>query len=184
MSKFEISLTKRSSKVVLYFFAGIFILIILAVGFSAVRKEFNWFEAIVELLFLFGLIWVVKSLIEYYRNKSVKLIVEVNEGKIIFYNEGDNGKPFNKSESFKLEEMERLYVVKKRTRYFMYNFYFQFQGKSALSKFLKDDVKCFPSLFETDEAGRNQVLAFVKLQAPHIEIGYVNFWQQVSAAKK
>lgn len=180
MQKIEISLQKRSGKAMLYTAVGAFFALFILLSVGSVFHGFNWGTLIIFLLFLAGGAIVFNALIQYYVYKNVKSVVESDGTIIKFYNTNDAGKVFNESEEFKLAEMARFYVVKKRKRYLMTDLSFEFQPKSGLMSLLKEDVDVFPALWEGTENDMKQIMAFVQSVAPEIELGYENLYQRLA----
>lgn len=180
MQKLELILTRRKNKAVLYWLAGVFMVIMVFLCVGALLHEFEWFELVIGVLFLFGVLWVMNALKNFYFNKEVKLVVESDGETIRFFNLGDSANIFNSIAAIKLSDIKRFYIVQKRTRYFMHNYYFEYESKGTLGSLLKEKVECFPSLFKSDDDGRRQVLAFIKQLNPEIDLGYQNIFQKLA----
>jgi hypothetical protein len=185
MKNIEITLIKRKNKLVLYFLA-ILMCTFGVIGFAIelINKGFSWWIALVGLLFVFGVFLLGSRLYIYFTSNHVKLISESDGKTILFYNQNDSGKTFNKSENIDLAKMGRFYIVKKRTRYLMNNYSYAFEGKGSKTSLFKEEVDAFPSLFEASENDRNKVLEFVKSVAPEIELGFQNAWEKIYGNKK
>lgn len=179
MEKLEIILQKRTAKAVLYILAECMLLPSTIIFIANTIGDFSWYKVVFAALFLFGVLFVGKSLLEYFVYGKINLVVESNGKTISFYNTNATGKVFNKSEEMDLTKMGKFYVVRKRTRYMMNNYSFAFENKGSRTSFFKTDVDAFPSLFEATEEDRNKVLLFVKTVAPEIDLGYENMWQKL-----
>ena len=156
------------------------------IGFVAelIGKGFSWWVAIGGFLFGFGLLFLGSRMHIYFTSNEVKLIIESDGKTMLFYNQNDAGKIFNKSEDINLAKMGRFYVVRKRTRYLMNNYSYAFEGKGSKTSLFKEEIDAFPSLFEASENDRNKVLEFVKTVFPEIELGFQNAWEKLYANKK
>jgi len=185
MNTIEIKLIKRNNKLILYFLA-IFMCTLGVIAFAVelISKGFSWWIAIVGLLFVFGLFLLGSRMYIYFTSNEVKLVVESDGKTILFYNQNDSGKIFNKSEKISLSKMGRFYIVKKRTRYLMNNYSYAFEGKGSKTNLLKEEIDAFPSLFEASENDRNKVLEFVRTVSPEIELGFQNLWEKLYTSKK
>ena len=184
MNNIEITLTKRKNKLVLYFLA-IFMCTLGVLGFAVelANNDFSWWTAGIGLLFVFGLLLIGSKMYTYFTSNEVKLIVESDGKKILFYNKNDSGKIFNKSEDINLSKMGRFYTVRKRTKYLMNNYSYAFEGKGSKTSLFKEEIDAFPSLFEASESDRNKVLEFVKSISPDIELGFQNAWEKLYTNK-
>lgn len=185
MKNIEITLIKRKNKLILYFLA-ILMCTFGVIGFAIelINKDFSWWIAIVGLLFVFGEFLLGSRLYIYFTSNQVKLIIESDGKTMFFYNKNESGKKFNKSENIDLDKMGRFYVVKQRTKYLMNNYSYAFEGKGSKTSLFKEEIDVFPSLFEASENDRNNVLEFVKMICPEIEIGYQNVWEKIYGNKK
>lgn len=179
MEKIEIPLVKRGFKFMLCILATFFF------AFGAISfmvylfsEAFSWWVLIVGLLFVFGVILFASKIYTYVTSREVHLVAESDGNTMTFYNKNDSGKIFNKSEEIDLNKMGRFYVVKKRTRYFMNNYSYAFEEKGSRTSLFKTDVDAFPSLFESTENDRNEILHFVKTVAPEIDLGFETAWQK------
>lgn len=179
MKNIEIILIKRNNKQVLYIAAAFFSVFgVISFAAAIIKEGFSWWYAIIGALFLFGALLVGSRLYMYYTSKQVKLVAESDGKTIVFYNQNDSGKIFNKSEHVNLTKMGRFYIVKERTRYLMDNYSFAFEAKGSKTSLFKEEIDAFPSLFEASEYDRNKILEFVKEIAPEMELGYENMWQK------
>jgi hypothetical protein len=183
MNKLEIILNKRTAKGILYILAECFLLPTTIFLIIYTVEEFSWYKVVFSLLFLLGVLFVGKSLLEFFAYGQIKLVVESNGKTMSFYNTNSSGKVFNKSEEIDLTKMGKFYAVKKRTRYLMNNYSYAFEEKGSRTNLFTTDIDAFPSLFESTETDRNKVLEFVKINAPEIELGYENMWQRISKNK-
>jgi hypothetical protein len=180
MQKLEISLQKRGGKAIIYVGAAAVMSLFTLGIIGSMIHQFEWYFLVLFVLFAGGSAVVLNSLVQYFVYKNVKSVTESDGIMIKFYNTSDSGKVFNESEEFKLEEMGRFYVVKKRKRYLMTDLSFEFQPKSGLMSLLKEDVDVFPALWEGSEEDMKQIMAFVKSVAPEIELGYENLYQRLA----
>lgn len=185
MNTIEITLIKRKNKLLLYF-PAILMCAFGVIGFTVelINKGFSWWIAIIGLLFVFGLLLLGSRMYIYLTSNRVKLIIESDGKTMLFYNQNDSGKTFNKSENIDLAKMGRFYIVKKRTRYLMNNYSYAFEGKGSKTSLFKEEIDAFPSLFEASENDRNKVLEFVKTVSPEIELGFQNVWEKLYSNKK
>jgi hypothetical protein len=175
----EITLQKRTPKMLLYLAVAMPLTLMLIGLIMGMVFSFVWYHLILLLLLLFAIYLVFSALIQFFFYKNVKLLVESDGQTIKFYNKNADGKIFNESEVLKLDEMTRFYIVKTSTRYFMKNYSFSFEGKSPLASVFSDDVDCFPNLYECTGADRRDILDFVSNVAPNIEMGYETMWQRL-----
>ncbi len=180
MQKFDVLLQKRSGKMFPYLIAAFFLFLMTLGIVRGMISNFQWVHLLLAAIILFADYLIFSALIQYFLYKDVRLIVESDGQTVKFYNTNSDGKVFNESEEFKLDEMARFYTVEKRTRYLITNHYFEFEGKSGLSSLLKEDVKCFPALYEATGEDRRNVLEFVQSVAPDIQLGYENLWQRLT----
>jgi MFS family permease len=180
MQKFDILLQKRSGKLLIYLGAAAFIAPMAIALVGGIFHEFHWYLLLLAVLVFFGVYLIFGALVEYFFYKDVRLVVESDGQTIKFYNTNSAGKVFNESEEFKLDEMARFYTVEKSTRYLLKNHYFEFEGKSSLSLLLKEEVECFPKLYEATGEDRRNVLEFVQSVAPDIQLGYENLWKRLT----
>lgn len=179
MKNIEIPLIKRNNKLTLYIVAAFFCTFgVISFAANLFKDGFSWWTAIIGSIFVFGALMIGSRLYIYFTSKQVKLVVESDGKTIVFYNQNESGKIFNKSESISLGKMGRFYIVKERTRYLMNNYSFAFETKGSRTSLLKEEIDAFPSLFEATEYDRNKILEFVKDVAPEIELGYENMWQK------
>jgi len=180
MENLEIILVKRNNKLILYILAGLFCTFgLISFGANLIKEGFSWWTAIIGLIFAFGEILIGSKLYIYFTSSQVKLIVESDGKTILFYNQNDSGKTFNKSESIDLSKMGKFYIVKERTKYMMNNYSYAFEEKGSKTSLFKEEIDAFPSLFEASENDRNKVLEFVKKVSPEIDLGYENMWQKM-----
>jgi hypothetical protein len=185
MNTIEIKLTKRKNKFILHILA-IMMCTFGVLGFISelVTKGFSWWIAAGALLFVFGFLLLGSRMFIYVTSNEVKLVIESDGKTMLFYNQTDSGKIFNKSEDINLAKMGRFYIVKKRTRYLMNNYSYAFEGKGSKTSLFKEEIDAFPSLFEASENDRSKVLEFVKTVAPEIELGFQNVWEKLYEKKK
>lgn len=177
MQKIEISLQKRTGKMLLYL-PMMLVCIFAVIGLiSSLIAESAWYYWVLLVIFLGGSFLVINGLIQYFLNKEAKLVVESDGQKIKFYNINEAGKTFNESDEWDLAEFKRFYVVEKTSRFLIKDRSFAFEPKSGL---LTTDVDCFPELWEAKEDEIKLVLGFVKSVAPDIELGYENIWQKMT----
>jgi hypothetical protein len=180
MQKVDFLLEKRSAKLMLYLAVALF-LVPMSIGLIVgMLSHFMWLHLVLLGLFGFGDYLIFGALQQYFLYKDVRLVVESDGKTIKFWNTNAAGKVFNASEAFELDKMARFYIVKKRTRYLMTNFSYEFEEKSGLSILSKEEVSVFPALYEASENDRKAVLEFVKSVAPNIALGYESFWNKIS----
>ena len=178
MHTLNILLYKRKNKSVVYLIAAI-VSTTLILGFTPdLIMSFAWWKAAVLGLFIMGDIIVLKGLFQYYTYNEVKLNIESDGKTISFYNQNIKGKIFNRSKKIDLTKMQRLYIVVRKTRYFMTNYSLTFERNSKMSSFINDPVDIFPSLFEAAARDRNSILQFVKSVYPGIHLGYESAYQK------
>jgi hypothetical protein len=179
MQKFDILLKKRGFKSVLYIVASVFILFILALTFKSTITKFVWYHALFYIILLTAGFITLKGLFQFFLYKEVRLVAESDGEKLKFYCLNDKGKQFNVSDEFKLDDISRIYIVQKSTRYMYRNYYYEIEGKSKLSTFLKEKIEVFPSLFEAGDEDRKAILGFVSSLNPGISTGYENLIQKM-----
>lgn len=184
MKNLELTLIKRSNKFILYIIAGLFCTLGTILFLTNLLTEgFSWWTLIIGLLFVFGEFLILSRLYIYFTSKQVNLVIESDGNTIAFYNKNNSGKIFNRSEQIDLSKMGRFYIVKQRTRYFMYNYSYAFEEKGSKTSFFKTDIDAFPSLFEASIHDRDKVLEFVKNVSPEIDLGYENAWQKAAKSR-
>lgn len=169
MKKIEVALQKRTGKFKLYV-GGIFFvgwMLILAVS-ALVSHWFDWSAAVFTGVMLFAAIGIGKGLYDYYTQKDAKLVV-TSDGQTMQFYIGHASGNSNESESIKLADMKRFYLVEKKTRYFLKEKSFEFEPKKGI---FKEEIDVFPSLSEIDENGVRSVMQFVGEMAPEITLGY------------
>ncbi len=177
MQKIEISLQKRTGKMLLYLPMMLLCIVALIGLVKSLVTDSTWYYWLLLVIFLIGSFVVVNGLIQYFLNKEAKLVIESDGQKIKFYNTNDAGKAFNESDEWDLAEFKRFYVVEKTSRFMIKDRSFAFEPKSGL---LSTDVDCFPELWEAKQEDIKLVLGFVKSVAPDIELGYENIWQKMT----
>ena len=180
MQKLEIELQKRTAKMLLYLVVAFPLTFMSIALLGSIFRDFHWYMLLLLVLLAFGLYLVYNGLIQYFLYKDVKLVVESDGQTIKFYNTNSAGKVFNESDELKIDELHRFYIVERSTRYLMKNYSFSFAGKGSLGSILSDDIECFPKLYECTGAERRDVLDFVSVVAPSIELGYENLWQRLT----
>jgi len=169
MKKIEIALQKRSGKFKLYIAVAIFVAWMLILSVAAlISHGFDWSAAVFTGLMVFAAIGVGKALYDYYTQKDAKLVVSSDGQTMQFYINHSTGNS-NESDSIKLADMKRFYVVEKKTRYFLKDKSFEFEPKSGI---FKENIDVFPSLSDIDENGVKTVMQFVGETAPGITLGY------------
>lgn len=178
MQKIEISLQKRTGKMMLYL-PMMLVCVLAVIGLTkTVIAGAAWYYYIFLVIFLGGSFLVINGLIQFFFNKEVKLVVESDGSKIKFYNMNEAGKTFNESDEWNLAEFKRFYMVEKTSRFLIKDRSFAFEPQSGI---LTTDVDCFPELWEAKgEDDLKSVLAFVKTVAPDMELGYENIWQKMT----
>lgn len=169
MKKIEVVLQKRTGKFKLYIAGAVFIGWMLVIStVSLVSHEFTWTAAILPGLMLFGAIGIGKSFYDYYMQKDPKLVV-TSDGQTMQFYIGHASGNANESDSIKLADMKRFYLVEKKTRYFLKEQSFEFEPKSGI---FKEEIDVLPSLSDIDENGVKSVMQFVGEMAPEITLGY------------
>lgn len=183
MKSIEIILVKRNFKFLLCIVATLFCALgTISFVTYLFTKPFSWWILIITLLLAFSVYLFASKIYIYLTSTQVRLVIESDGNTITFYNKTNSGKIFNKSESIDLHKMERFYIVKKRTRYFMNNYSYAFEEKGSRTSLFKTDVDAFPSLFEASVFDRTKVLEFVKDVYPSIDLGYESAWQKSKKA--
>lgn len=180
MQTFEILLNRRKGKSVFYIIAAFFFVVLLAMIVVTMLDKYAWWQLLLLLIFLIGAFITIKGLYEYFFYGDVKLILESADDKIKFYNLTGSNKKFNLSREIELEKISRIYSVQKTTRFLYKNYYYEFEGKSKLSKVFKEIIEVFPPLFEASDKDRNAMLYYIKTLNPEIEIGYQSIFQKAS----
>lgn len=142
-------------------------------------ENYAWWQILVAGLMLIGLFVTLKGIYQYYLYGNVKLVLESNSITFKFFCLTGSNKKFNLSKEFKFADVSRIYTVKKASRFMYYNYFYEIEGKSKISKFFKEPIEVFPALFEATEKDRNSLLHFIKSIRPDIEIGFRSIYEKV-----
>ncbi|RZJ70745.1 hypothetical protein [Flavobacterium sp.] len=175
MNQTEILLQKRQAKFVLYLMAGFFCGMITIFSLIGLIANFDWFVLAVAVITGSCFAIVATRLIQFLTYSNAWLVAESDGSILRFYNKNQAGKVFNTSEDIDLAKVKSFYVIKKRTRYLMYNYSFGYDKGGLMSR---ESVSVFPSLFEAGRHEMETVLHFVKSARPEIELGYENMFQK------
>lgn len=179
MQKIEIPLKKRKVKAVLYIAVSVFILFVFIISAKTIITEFEWYYAIIGVILVIGLCITLTDLYKYFVYNKVCFVAESDGWLLRFYCLSDKHKHFMVSNDIKLEDVSRIYIVRKCKRFLYRNFHFEIEGKSKVSAFIKEEVVLYPSLFEASEADLQAVLRFVGSLNPNIETGYENITEKM-----
>jgi len=174
MQKIEIPLKKRNVKSMLYIAVSVFILFVLSISAKTIITEFEWFHTLIGGILIIGLCITLTGLYKYFVYNKVCFVAESDGWFLRFYCFSDKHKHFMVSNDIKLEDVARIYIVRKCKRFLYRNFHFEIEGKSKLTAFIKKEVVLLPSLFDASEADLQAVLHFVGSLNPNIDTGYEN----------
>ena len=172
MEKIDIPLKKQSDKFTMTLVAAALVGMLLATCIYNIFNEgFNLVTGFQVGVVLIIFIAVLMSISDYTKMKDGTLTIESDGVVMRFYISHKTGTA-NKSNSIRLENMKRFYVVNKKTMFIFTDKMFEFEPKTGITK---KRIEVFPSILEIDEAGFNKVMAFVNRVAPQIELGYNGF---------
>lgn len=174
MQTLDMVLQKRTFKAILLICALLFVALMLIISIPMMRH--GW-EGIALFVFMLITAVILGNSLRQFFYREVRLVVDSDGSTITFYNVNESGKIFNKTVIDDLSKLTRFYTVRTRTRYFMYNYSYAFEGTGWLSG---KKVEPFPSLFEATEDDRNKVLAYVRIMHPDIELGYESAWSKLT----